>query len=431
MILAEKFSQKLNNLKSKDELKDFFVFYDESRSLELTTLEGAVSKSTDPTHYSEYSEGKFIIVWNDDKVSKGIVTNTSVANFDEFINHAKKTAVEVTLPVYIPERGIYPMVRAYSKALADMIDLPEYLLKLSDISDELDRMIDAKKGSCTILVRDGTRYAHSSRSVDEYYPYTSFDLEKRFKDFFSWKVETADIYSIAKFQELFSFLGDTYNQLNQSNEKKMENGEQTIVLAPEIFRKILTEQVIDSITGENILIGKSLFTVDDFKAKLKVLGTLSISYDPLQNLKRGTYRFTDFGFKPSRQYFVKFGKLETPILGNTDYSELKYDQPTVNIGHFSNIKLEGLKKRNFTELSKSEDFIFIMDSLKTSHKKYNLSSIYAPASLYFEKGKTFTTQKLSLDINIYAAVTEGRVELVEFIDGQQGIKISGLPVKFH
>lgn len=432
MILAEKFSQKLNNLKSKNEIKDFFVFFDEFRSLSLHQADGAISKLTDPTHYSEFSIGTYLIVWNNEKVSKGIVTNTSISGFDEFINNARKTAGEVKGEIFIPERGIYPMVRVYSKSLADMIDVPEYILKLADILDELDRMVKNTKGEADLEIREGTRYAYSSRNLDEYYPYTDIKLQKVFTDKFAWSIQSADIFSISKFQELFSFLGDTYNLLVTSKPKELKKGEYEIVLPPNLFQNLFNEQIIGNINGDKVLQGKSVFKKDEFLTKAKVLGTLSMSYDPLLNLKRGTYRFTSFGFKPQRQYFIKFGKLDTPLLNNLNFSLFDAKSPTMEITDFGNIKLEGLRKKTFEEIKRtSPSFIYIPGYLSMTQKDLSQHKVLCREGISFEGDKTFKIGKATLEIDLIKLIQEGKLELIEFIDGQLGAKIVNLQADFH
>lgn len=432
MILAEKFAQKLNNLQSKNEISDYFLFFDESRSLKLRCEDGAIGKYTHPTHYSEISAGNFIIVWNDNTVSSGEISNTDIDNFNEFITNAKKTSKLYKHQYFIPERGIYPMVRAYSKPLADMIDVPEYILKIADILDELDKMVGNKEGYADIELMDGTKYVYSSRNLDEYYPYTKFKLNKVFFNNFRWFLETSDIFSINKFQELFSFLGDIYNLLNLKDQKILENSHYDVIIPPHLFKYIFEEQVLKNIEGKVILQNRSIFTIEDFHKKLKCLGTLSLSYDPLLNLKPGSYRFTDFGLKSQRQYFIKFGKLDTPILDNKNFSELGYKSPTIQIQDFANFKFEGLKKKFFNEaISLGSETIYMPDYLRINKKTRTNFSIFGGKSIYFDaRGKGKPTTKIIFEIDIFELIKNNQVELVEFVDGQLGIKLLNIKVKF-
>ena len=432
MILAEKISQKLSNLQSKNEIADYFLYFDESRGLKFRVENGAIGKHTHPTHYSEYSEGNFVIVWNNNSISKGEISNTSISNFDEFISNAQKTANKVKGIPFIPERGIYPMVRAYSKTLADMVDVPEYILKLADILQELDKMVGSKEGYAEIDFADGTRYAYSSRKLDEYYPYTLFTLTKVFKNNFRWYLNTSDIFSINKFEELFSFLGNTYNILNTSTHKSLKSGKYDLIIPPHLFKKIFEEQVLKQLEGKLISQNRSIFTKLNFDQKLKCIGSLSLSYDPLLNLKPGSYKFTDFGLKAQKQYFIKFGKLDTPILENLSYSELGYKVPTMQIKDFGNLKFEGLKKKTFADSVKSdEETLYMPDFLRITKKSPINFSIYGGKAIVFDsKGNGKNTGKPYFHINLYELIKSNSVELVEFVDGQLGLKIIGLDVKF-
>ncbi len=431
MILAEKFSQKLNNLKSKNEIKDFFIFFDEFRSLKLKVSHGAIGKNTHPTHYNEMSEGEYIIVWDTERVSTGKITTSSVGTFDEFINSARKTARKISSQVFIPERGIYPMVRTYSKALADMIDVPEYIFKLADILDEIDKMVGFKSGEGDLEIREGTRYAFSSRNVDEYFPYTTFHLRKVFKNHFAWEYNASEIPSIINFQELFSFLGDIYNFQAKSAPKILDKKEYNIILTPKVFSKLFSEQILVNLNGDSLIQNKSSFSLVDFISRKKLLGSFSLSYDPLLNQKKGSYKFTNFGLKPQKQYFIKFGKLETPILNNINFSQLGFKTPTINIIDISNCKFEGLKKRTFNDIRRSEvEAIYLPDTLIIKKKNKTMHNIVAPSSILFSGSKAYSTKKVSVDIDLIELISKSKVELIEFIDGQLGIKVNSVKPKF-
>jgi hypothetical protein len=424
MILAEKLSQKLNNLKSKKEIQDFFIFFDEFRNLDIINHDGSISTKENPTHYVENSEGYYLIVWDNEYLSTGQVNTTSVNDFDDFITHAQKTKRLYDSKVFVPERGIYPMVITYSKSLADMIDIPEYLLKLSDLTHELDKMIHAEHGSSYIKVRDGVRYAYSSRFLDEYYSYSRFSLDKSIGDLISWHIESSDVFPIVKFQEVFSFIGDLYNLLQTSATKELPSGKADIILSPALFQKLFKEQILDNIKGQHLLNGTSCFKPEHFEEKLKCLNTLSVSYDPLLNQKIGTYRFTDFGLKPKKQYFIKYGKLDTPITDNINYSKLGYDLPTMDITGFANIKIEGLKKKSFNESRKSNVPVFFCINDATSSKiDFTHSSFYFSHSLLYDKNKTYKVNDLSFQLNLIDLIRNNQVELVEFVDGQIGCKV--------
>jgi predicted Zn-dependent protease len=430
MILAEKLAQKLNNLKSKNEIQDFFVSFDEKRSLALHSEQGGISKLETPTHYSEYSSGIYLIIWDEKTYSEGSVTNTSILCFDDFIKNARKVAREFESEIYIPERGIYPMVRTYSKALADMIDVPEYILKLADILDELDKMVKCKNGYSEITLEEGTKYIYSSKSLEEYYPYTDFKVTKTFKDKFSWTLQIADVFSIYKFQELLSFIGDIYNILTENNYKKLEKKEYDVVLPPNLFQSLFNTQVIENINGDSVLNNRSIFKKADFQSRAKVLGTLSLSYDPLQTLKRGSYRFTSYGVKPAKQYFIKFGKLDTPILNNLNYSALGYKMPTIELVDFDNLKFEGVKKKTFADFKKNNSqFLYIPDVTHIVQKNLSKHKILSKNSVLFEDGKAFSSGKLTFEIDLIDIIKNGKLEIIEFIDGQLGCKITGLDIK--
>ncbi len=400
MIIAEKLAQKFNNLKSKNEILDYFLFFNESRSLTLKVDNHAISTYKNPTHYSENNTGYYTIIWKDGYFSHGEISNTDLNNFEEFVKNARQTSRTLKNSIFIPERGIYPIVRSYSKTLADLIDLPEYVLKVTDLLAELDQMLGCMNGYAEIEIIDGAKYAYSSRYLDESYAYSIFRLNKVFKNKFAWTIETSDIYSIDKFQEIFSFLGDLYNLIDTNKPQYLKNGKYHLIIPPRIFQHIFEEQILQNISGKNILQGRSILKIEHFQQKSKVLGTLSLSYDPLINLKPGSYKFTTFGLKPIKQYFIKFGKLDTPILDAFTYSQLNYKLPTVDIQNISNLKFEGLKRRTFTEAVKdSKTVIYMPDIIRSTNKSRISNLIFGSYSIaYHPVGKkTHCWQTLCID----------------------------------
>ncbi|BDQ05089.1 MAG: hypothetical protein KatS3mg084_0607 [Candidatus Dojkabacteria bacterium] len=432
MIIAEKLAQKFSNLKSKGEIIDYFLFFNESRSLNIRVEDNAVGKYQNPTSYSEYNNGYFTIIFANNRFAHGEISNTDLNNFEEFIKNAFRTSHAFHYPIFIPERGIYPIVRAYSKTLADIIDIPEYALKISDLLSELDQMLRCKNGYADIEIQEGAKYAYSSRYLDEYYNYSLFRLHKVFKNKFSWTIESSDIYSLDQFQEIFSFLGDIYNLINSEKAHKLKDDAYHLILPPHVFNHIFEEQVLQNINGKTILQGRSIFKKENFEQKSKVLGTLSLSYDPLINLKPGSYKFTTYGLKPAKQYFIRFGKLDTPVLDAYTYSQLNYKSPTVEIQHTSNLKIEGIKRKTFTDaLKDTKTVIYMPDFIRSTNQSRVSKLIFGNYSIaYTPTGKKHAVGKPCVLINLIDLIQNNRVELVEYIDGQIGLKLLDVNVRF-
>lgn len=423
MIQAEKLSQKLHNLRSKKEIKDFFIYFDEFRNFEINCTKGAISSHHAPSHLSENNEGTYVIVWNDDSISKGKMNSDSINSFDDFITNIKTTKIPYSEPVYIPERGIYPMVITYSKALADMIEVPEYLYKISDITVELDKMVQNNKGTSQIIVREGTRHAYSSKDLDEYYPYTQFSLKKTLGDI-SWELSTSDIFPLVRFQEILSFFGDIYNLTTEAKVKKVKTNI-PVVLCPNIFNRLFQDQVINNLKAETILRGHSKFSLTDIENKLKCLGTLSLSYDPLLNHKLGTYRFTSYGVKPQRQYFIKFGKLNSVISDNFNYSLVNHSIPSIEVQSISNLKFEGIKKKSFEEVKReTESFVFAFNQKNYRKISNTRSDILTKNSLVFNNNKVSLLDPFDMSVDLLDLISQGKLEMIEFVDGQLGCKIN-------
>ncbi|MFW5719968.1 MAG: metallopeptidase TldD-related protein [Candidatus Dojkabacteria bacterium] len=422
MILAEKIYQKFNNLKSKDGIKDFFVFYDDYRSLHINQKSKEFHRENELNKYREHSKGYFVILWDDHLFSHGNINAASMDDFDLFIEKSKELAMPYEAEIFIPERGIYPMVIAYSKSLADMVDIPEYLLKTMKVATELDVMAGADCGATQIQAVEGARYAFSSRNVDESYLYTQFSLKKSVGHEVDWNIQTAGIIPMEHLHEVMSFLGDTYQSM--LSEQVHADTATSALLSPAIFKKVFHDQIVLPLQGSEILQGNGIFTIEDFKNRTRALGNLSFSYDPLISHKPGSYRFTSYGLKAQRQHFVKFGKLETPILDNMNYSRLGYSKPTVELASFANLKIDGLKRRIFREIrSSSQNVLFGVSHFSYRKADKGLVRIGFDRPIIMHNGKMNVGEPCELEINLIELLQNNRIELVEFPDGQIGALI--------
>jgi predicted Zn-dependent protease len=409
-------------------MKDFFIFYDEFRTLDINLAGQSISPSTSPNRFTESSQGNFIIVWDDQYMSKGSLSSADVDNFDEFIHFASQTKLKYDSPIFIPERGIYPMAMNYSKSLADLIDIPEYLLKIGDIALELDQIVRSSSGDCKIEVKEGTRYAYSSKYLDEYYPYTLGTIKKTIDDSFAWNIESSDLISIVKIHELFSFFGDLYNILQNGTPHQLKKTDKyNILLSPEIFERLFTEQILENITFDNVYQNKSPFMLENFEKKLKILGNLSLSYDPLINNKPGTYKFTSQGVKPLKHHFIKVGKLDSMITNTINYAKAGVKVPSPEIAHFSNLKIEGVKKQTFENLKKvSVSTILYVKPDNYSQTTNRSAVLNFNEGIFINKNKLFKVKKNKIAVDLIDLISKNQIELVEFIDGRYGCLIKNM-----
>lgn len=426
MIIAEKFYQKLNYLRSKNEIKDFFIYFDEYRNLEINLNKGSFRENKTNNGYTENSRGSYLIIWDDEYLTSGAIKSYYVEEFEEFISFAKKFKSKYSSEIFVPGKTIYPMVIAYSKSLADMIDIPEYLLKLSDLTDELDQMIKVDNSTSKIKASEGTKYAYSSKAVDEYFSYTQFEFHKNIDNTVLWRLKSSETLPIAKMEQLISFLGDLYQGIHSINPNQTKSLiAKDLILTPSLFSKLFIDQVLFNINGDNIINGKSCFTGQDFLDKKKVLGSFSMSYDPLISNKVGTYRFTSFGLKPQREYFIKYGKLESPLMNEFDFALLGFKKPSVEIQDLSNIKFEGIKKKTFDEVRKqSEKFVLCISDSAYQKNDFTRSVIYCKDAIGVAQGSFVKKAPIAFELDLINEIRNGNVELIEFTDGQLGCKIS-------
>lgn len=432
MNLSEKLFQKLNNLKSKKAIKDFFVVFDEVRSLNIKQG-NQNTEIIKENFYFEECYGDYTIVWDDKYYSTGKISAYFVEEFEHFIEEARSSKLKYESSIFIPERGIYPITVSYSKVLADMIDIPEYLLKLSDLTLELDQMTKADPNTSTssILVIDGLRYGFSSKKMEESYSYTKFIISKRLEDKLNWNHENCDILSIAKFQELLSFLGNAFTTLKEDKIVSPKGKTQDILLSPNLFKKVFYDQVISNLNAENVLHGESAFTPEHLDTKEKIFGIFSLSYDPLMNNRPGTYCFTKDGAKPSREYFIKFGKIDSFISNNLNFSKFNLSQPSLNIESFSNFKFEGVKKRLFQDVQTSSEkpLLLIISETFIEQKSFTENQIFAENVLLLDKKKIKKAAPVKFFLSLIEKIAAGEIEIVEFVDEQLGVLVKNVKIE--
>ena len=436
MVLVRRVSQKFSHLKSRNAIVDFFVSFDESRSLEIKreghdlNLNGLET----PIRYREKSIGNCTVIWPENKFSKGMITVTDTEEFENYIKNAKKNRNNYS-QIYTPAKTMFPIVRANSKVVSDNVDNPEYVLKITKLFKELDQSLKLPKISDRIKLIDSVKSAYFSNGLDLSYLFTKVQIEKNFWPYFVWKYESVEIPSLIKIQEVLSFFADIYNILKKEDNatsRDFNSNPIDVVIPPHLFKKIFNELVLVNLDGENVLNGTSIFSREDFYQKAKKFGIISISYDPLMSLKLGTYSFTDFGLAPDKQYFVKFGRLQQPILNDVNFAQLGYTSPTVQVKDIENVKIDGIPKTLFNSIRNLQhgDILFVPDFDHVHYLSKEKILIFSRNAAYLSQNikKTSSVKNVLFEINLTEKLSKREIELVEFIDGKVGLKINKVHV---
>lgn len=425
MALIDKIPQKFLHLKSKRLIENFFLSFEEQREINLTQKLSRLGTNLDPLKYIEKTKGSYLIKWNNNQYSKGNITVSDTEEMSNFVDNAKKNE-NIHREIYFPTRSVYPIVRAYSKKTADYIDNPDFLFNLSELFNELDYTVKSEPTEAIIKVIDGTKYAFCGDNYDFNYVYTKFYLKKNFGNIFSWEYKAVEAPSKPQIEEMLSFFGNIVNLIKTRNVKKTKgNALFDLFIPPYFFERIFTKTVLDQIKGDNVYRNLSTYSKEDFRNKKRILGFVSISYDPLINLKLGTYSFTNFGLIAQRQYFVKAGRLETPILNELNYKDLGFDIPTVEITNFENIKIEGLKKSIFKNIRNiDQEFIYITD-IKAVKFITPTKILLIPDTclLMTDYNKICKLENFTFEFDLIESIANRNLELIEFIDGKIGARL--------
>lgn len=438
MALIDKVSQKFSHLKSKKTILDFFIIFKEVQTVNININNLQVSSELFPVLYNEYSIGKYTIVWPNQYYSKGYLTFGDIEEIENFIKHAQSNSKKYQ-SIFIPHKIIYPIVRTNSKSTADCIDNPEYLLKIADLVYELGKSINFEAILSNIKVARGINYAFNSDNSDLNYLYSKFIFENIIPGYFIWPYTSVEAPSISKVNDILSFIADLFNLIKKEKKKKLDiKSNVDIILIPSLFEKIFNQFLISHLVSDRIKNKKSIFKIEEFHQKKRVLGLLSIGYDPLVNMKLGTYSFTDYGLVANKFYFIKLGKLESPILDEVDYTTLGYNQPTIEIKDFENIKIEGLYKSKFYDFknfyNRPTILVPSIKLIKTVKNEKNDSMeiiIIGENCLLLEHSyqKTLSIGQIVFKINLIQKLANREIELIEFIDNKIGAKIINTSIK--
>lgn len=431
MALIDKVPQKFLHLKSKGIITNFFITLSEERRIELFQTSRSLAKENEPIKYTEKATGNYLVTWNDNTYSKGKFTVSDIEEMSFFVENSRKSAKQYS-QIYFPNKTIYPIVRAYSKKTSDYIDSPDFLFKLSNLFNELDDTTKNTNSNAHIQVIDCTKYAFSANNPSEEYTYSKFIIRKNFLDLFFWEYQTIEAPSQPQLIDILSFFGDVLNLIQTKKSIKLKKDTVDLFIPPHVFEKLFSKCLLDQINGDRIIQNLSKFNLDDLKNKKRILGLVSISYDPLINLKLGTYSFTSFGLKAQKQYFIKAGRVELPILNEINYAKLGFTTPTMEFINFENVKIEGLSKFNFKNLrSIDSEFIYITNIKSVKFLTSTELAIISNNSLFMtDYKKICKLDTFIFKFDLLDCISNRQIELIEFVDGKIGARLKNVSIKF-
>jgi hypothetical protein len=421
MILAEKIYQKFINIKSKKLIKDFYIYFEEKKSFEINVKEGYISHKDSPCKVHETFKSKYYIVWPDDMVSSGNLSSFALSNFEDFYQHAMLTKIHTAHLPYIPSRSIYPLAMTYSKPLADLIDIPEYFMKVSDVITELQNNIKNLDIKTKIKITEGTRYIYSSKHIDENYIYSDFRLINKCDNNKIWDLNTTEIMPLSQVDEILTSIGDISAAISEKKEykSKSKQEEHNILLTPIAFKKLVNHKIIQHLNSRNIIANRSRFKLSNFLNQDKIFKKFTLSYDPTMRYKPGTCKFNVFGVKPAKAYLIKDGKLLSPFFTDPySYTIFNKKEPAPHYYSFSNLSFETLPTTSLNHLRKRG---IQLTEIYNIHQSKNSGELYSDDFLTYEDGKLVCYKKnIDFNFDLIDLIEQEKVELVQFNNYEVG-----------
>jgi PmbA protein len=192
-----------------------------------------------------------------------------------------------------------------------------------------------------------------------------------------------------------------------------------VLLAPRVVEAYVLGTLLENLNGPTVAHGEGHFRREEFGSGHAVLREdLGLRLDPLEPLRRGSYRFTSEGVPAAPCVFVERGRLLRPLL------DLKYARrlglaPTPLPLGLDTLHLEGRESLTLPEAMLAADGGVLVLAVLGVHTQDNGSgdfSLAAPQALAIRGGAVGGRLRGTLSGNLFRVLVDDAMRLVAFED---------------
>jgi predicted Zn-dependent protease len=301
-------------------IRAWSVFATESRSLSLGIKDRAVGSPHAPLGLAEGVGARFRLIWEDGKLSRGTLERRQLEHApDAELARARAAAYEDPDATQVLGPAALPQVVLFDERAAALADGDTTLLvrRLGAMRERVEDgrfrtwsgSFSAARARSRVITSSGLD-AESDGTVIGWHA----SLDGEIGDGFSARAPESD----AEFEARLDRLVQTGLRLQQPA-GPVAGGVRPVLLSPRVVEEYVLDTLLGNLAGAAVAHGEGHFRREQFGASEPVLREdLSLRLDPLQPLKRGSYRFTSEGVPAAACAFIERGRLIRPTL------DLKY-----------------------------------------------------------------------------------------------------------
>lgn len=397
-------------------VRDWSLYVAESRRSAVGTKDNETGNAHAPMSFSESCGARYLLVWNDGKVSRGYLERTQVeTSCDEALAQAREAAYEdpdaahVLGPAPVPDVELHDPAAA-KLASGGMAAAVPRLRRIREVAAESgfrtwSGSLGATETRAELQTSEGLKVSGVGTSFGWH---VVFDGE--WGDGFTGRApDGADEH-----EQRLDRLALTVRLLGKPADP-LAPGERSVLLHPGVVERYVLGTLLGNLDGATVWNGEGRFRREDFgSGKALLREDLTLRLDPLVPLRSGSYRFTVEGLPAARCTFVSRGRLLQPIL-DVKYARRLGRKPTPPPYDMDTLFLEGPEPLAPEEAWGSADALVLsVLGIHTQDPASGDFSLSAPQCLRIGDGGPVGRLRATLSGNLWSVLQSPDLALVRF-----------------
>ncbi len=308
----------------------------------LGVRDGMVGGAYAPPEIAETASARYLLVWDDGRVSRGVFERGQLAQgLERSVAEARTASYDDPDAAQVLGPSEFPRVELEDPATAALAR-GEHLHRAGEWlekAQELQRAQGFRLWSGALRATHERTRIRTSRGLDVTAQGTHYAWSASFDGEWGDGYQARALEPLPLLWERLERLARTAAQLKRPGEVP-EGGRLPVLLHPHVVEELVLGTLLANLDGAAVAHGEAAFAREQFAKRARVLREdITLELDPLQPLRAGSYRFTAEGLPATRVRFIEGGRLCTPIL------DLKYARrlglaPTPLPAEFDTLRLE-------------------------------------------------------------------------------------------
>lgn len=384
----------------------------ESRRLSLGIKDREAGNAHAPLSLAEGSSARYMLVWSDGLVCRGSIERQQ--DPAEAFTLARATAYRDDDAAHVLGAADFPEVNIWDEDTATIAGghTALFATRLGKVRAAIDT---AKARTWSGSFSAG---ASESRMVTS----AGLDVESRGTSF-GWFVtvngEGGDGFSARRAEDEDSFDARLSSLLETAaaieiDAAPLEPGMHRVLLHPRVVESYVLGTLMQNLDGSAVAHGESAFDRSAFRVKRSGLRKdISLSIDPLQPYRGGSYRFTGFGLPAAPHTYIDNGRLVSPILDIKYANRLDLQPTPVPFGH-DTVQFGSATRLPYEQaLAQSDVTVLSVLGVHTQDKISGDFSLSAPLALAVDSGDFAGRLRGTISGNVWDVLRGDDLRFVE------------------